>query len=114
MRNKCTNLVRESKATFWKKELQNPNTSKFFWKTVRKIQGKTKSAKIGPLADNNDIVLDDTKKANLMNVFFFTVGANQATSLHQMSSLLATSIELHHLCRKSTLITPNLQNRSNL
>ena len=81
MRNKCTNLVRESKATFWKKEFQKTSTSKSFWKTVKKFQGKTKSAKIGPLADNNEIVLDDTKKANLMNEFFSTVGEKLATKL---------------------------------
>ena len=80
-RNTCTNLIRHTKANYWRNEFLSSDTIKSFWKTVRKFQGGQKTQKIGPLWDhrNNSIVTKNTEKANLLNDFFANVGKNLAT-----------------------------------
>ena len=69
MRNTCTNMIGETKANFWKNELQNSNCSKSFWKIVKKFSGSS-NLLTGPLSDKSAVITDDTQKANLMNRTF--------------------------------------------
>ena len=80
-RNRCTNIIRNAKASFWKNEFQKANSAKSFWTTVRKFEGKSKKFNIGPLLRNDTIVLDNAEKANAMNNFFSNVGKNLAKEI---------------------------------
>ena len=87
MKNYCTNLIRLTKANYWKLEFQRSDSSKHFWKTVKKFQGQSNKSTIGTLQDANGVpILDDSDKANELNNFFASVGRNLA-SAHNTSNL---------------------------
>ena len=65
-RNTCSKLIQNAKANFWKKEFQSLSSPKMFSSAVRKFEGETKSQRIGPLEDENKVIL--------MNSFFATIG----------------------------------------
>ena len=71
--------MRKVEAEYWKGEFENASNSKEFWKLVKKVQKETKSTKIGPLEDDQgNIQTNKMEKANLMNNYFATVGAQRA------------------------------------
>ena len=75
MKNYCTNLIRLTKANYWKLEFQESDSPKHFWKTVKKFQGQSKKSTIGTLQDANGVpILEDSGKANELNKFFASVG----------------------------------------
>ena len=80
-RNKCTNVIRNAKASFWKKEFQKANSANKFWSTVQKFQGKSKKTIIGPLMNNGKIVLENAEKANVMNDYFSNIGKELANEI---------------------------------
>ena len=71
MKNYCTKLIRTCKTTYWKLEFQKCTNAKSFWNTVNKFQGKSKSNNIGLIMQNNQLVINNNDKANVMNSFLF-------------------------------------------
>ena len=81
-RNKASNAIKTAKAKYWKKEFQNSDSSKSFWKTVRKFNGDTIKSTIGPLMDKNEVIVTiDKEKAELMNDFFANIGKELASEI---------------------------------
>ena len=105
IRNSCTNLIRRTKAEYWKKEFQKSTNSKTFWKTVKKFNGDTKAAVIGPLSDNSIMLTDNSQKANLMNTFFANVGRNLASK----TSSNNTNLHVYRVTPTISNISPNIK-----
>ena len=74
-RNLCTKLLRSAELAYWKDKFSNAKSSKEFWKTVKlSVQGTNKSSSIGPIKDQQGILLtDDTLKANALNSYFTNI-----------------------------------------
>ena len=86
MRNTCTQLIRKSKAEYWKKEFQSCTNTKTFWQTVKKFKGYSKMSSISSLQINDSIIVDKKEMANHMNSFFANVGKNLAHNLPTSAS----------------------------
>ena len=77
-RNACTNIIRSTKANYWKNEFTSCESSEF-WSLVKKFKGKSKTQRIGPLKSGSTTVTNDVEKANTMNNFFANIGKELAT-----------------------------------
>ena len=78
-RNACTNLIRFTKANFWKNKFLESDSPKSFWSLVRKFNGDPKKQHTGPLKSETKIITRDTDKADLLNKFFADIGKKLAT-----------------------------------
>lgn len=114
-KNACTNLIRLTKANYWKNEFLLSDSVKSFWKTVRKFQGVQKSKNIGPLLDHNknSTATKDTEKANLLNDFFANIGKNLATvnKTHesQLEHIYRVTPTIDHINLNPELITKSFR-----
>ena len=75
--NKRYKLLKQTQKT---KDPEDFEKCRDFWKIVKKMTGKERQDKrMGPLRDSdNNLVLDDTKKAETLNNFFSTIGEKLA------------------------------------
>ena len=78
-RNACTNLIRYTKAIYWKSKFISSDSPKSFWSLVKKFNGDSNVQRIGPLKNDNNIVTKDDDKSNLLNNFFADIGKKLAT-----------------------------------
>ena len=85
-RNRCTNLIRHAKATYWNDKFSSADCPKSFWSLVRKFKGVSSTPRIGPLKQNGVTITNDIDKANLMNSFFANIGKELATNILSKSS----------------------------
>ncbi len=71
---------------YWKKLLESQDKgSKDFWKVIKKMTGRERKEKMGPLRDsNNELVNDENKKAETMNEFFSTIGQELALNFEDV------------------------------
>ena len=82
LRNEVTRQLQITEAAYWKEPFSKAKTSKEFWVVVNKLKRKQKDHRIGPLKDENDnLVTDDTEKAELMNSYFTQVGQELSEAL---------------------------------
>ena len=82
LRNGVTRQLRITEAAYWKEQFSKAKTSKEFWTVVNKLKRKQKDHRIGPLKDESDnLVTDDTEKAELMNSYFTRVGQKLSEAL---------------------------------
>ena len=71
MRNACTSLIRYTKACYWKTKFLASDSPKSFWSVVKEFSGASNIQRVGPLKDEDDMILtNDAEKANLLNSFF--------------------------------------------
>lgn len=81
-RNTCTNLIRITKANYWKNKFIASDSPKTFWSLVKKYNNSnTKPNHIGPLKNKTTFVTNDLDKANVMNEFFSSIGKKIATPI---------------------------------
>ena len=80
-RNHCTNLIRFTKANYWKNKFASSDSPKSFWSLVKKFKGDTSCRRIGPLKHEDATVTNDLDKANVMNAFFSEFGKKLATDI---------------------------------
>ena len=78
-RNACTNLIRYTKAIYWKSKFISSDSPKSFWSLVKKFNGDSNVQRIGPLKNDDNIVTKDDDKSNLLNNFFADIGKKLAT-----------------------------------
>ena len=78
-RNACTNLMRYTKAIYWKSKFISSDSPKSFWSLVKKFNGDSNVQRIGPLKNDDNIVTKDDDKSNLLNNFFADIGKKLAT-----------------------------------
>lgn len=73
-RNQCNRKISNAKASYFceisEKIKLEKSGSKNWWSLVKSLVGNTVDRSIRPLEHNGDIIFDDTKKAELLNVFF--------------------------------------------
>lgn len=81
IRNTCTQLMRKSKAEYWKKKFQSCIYTKTFWQTVKKFKGNSKMSSISSLQVSDSITMDKKEMANHMNSFFANIGKKLAHDL---------------------------------
>ena len=102
LRNKVSVALKRAEAAYWKKSLcEAKRGSSSFWKIVRQMTKRDKnySKRIGPLRDEDSMLIsDDLKKSTFMNSFFATVGEKLA------SSFPPTTVDMAYITR----ITPTL------
>ena len=91
-RNNMTKMMQEAETNYWKEQFNDAATSADFWKVVKKLKRKQKESKIGPLKNDEGILItDDREKAELMNSYFTTIGNKLSDNLnnsfdeHEMS-----------------------------
>ena len=74
-RNKCVKVLREVKGDFYASlDLNNIFDSKRFWRTIKPIfSEKVRGADMSALIENNDIISDKSKIANIMNEYYVNV-----------------------------------------
>lgn len=102
LRNEVTSVLRIAEANYWKQEFKNANFSKDFWKLVGKLTNKKKQSLIGPIRDDqNNIILDDSIKAEAMNDFFITIGPTLASNINPVEGFSDTM----HLYRVSPTLS---------
>ena len=83
LRNEVTRQLRITETAHWKEQFIKAKTSKEFWAVVNKLKRKQKDHRIGPLKDENDnLVTDDTEKAELINSYFTQVGQKLSEALN--------------------------------
>lgn len=93
-RNLCTKLLRSAELAYWKDKFSNAKSSKEFWKTVKLFQGTNKSSSVGPIKDQQGILLtDDTLKANALNSYFTNI--NLLNLEHQCCTSSSPTNKLH-------------------
>ena len=83
LRNQVNILLRKAESKYWKDLLKSKDKgSRDFWTIVKKMTGKEQQdKKMGPLRDSdNNLVLDDSKKAETLNNFFSTIGEKLASN----------------------------------
>ena len=78
-RNACTNLIRFTKANYWKNKFLKSDSPKSFWSLVKRFNGDSKKHHTGPLKSGTEIITKDSDKANLLNNFFADIGRKLAT-----------------------------------
>ena len=104
-RNRCSNIIKSAKAKYWQNEFKNSKNSKTFWRTVRKFRGDCTQTRIGPLIDDDDkIVTNDNKKADLMNNFFASVGKKLSLALNQPNDEIDLNKHIYRVTPTSTEI----------
>ena len=82
LRNKVNIELRKAESLYWKRLLEEKeNGSKDFWKIVKKMTGRENKVKrIGPIQNEmEELIYDDTEKAETMNRFFSSVGKQLAS-----------------------------------
>ena len=83
MRNQVNIALTKAESKYWKDLLESKGKgSRDFWKIVKKMTGKERHDKrMGPLRDSdNNLILDDSKKAETLNDFFSTTGEKLASN----------------------------------
>ena len=74
IRNKVTKMIRESKESHYDKIADklksNTLSAKDWWKTLKTFILPSVKASIPPLEVNNEIIIDESDKANILNNFF--------------------------------------------
>ena len=83
LRSQVNIALRKAESKYWKDLLKSKDKgSRDFWKIVKKMTGKERQDKrMGPLRDSdNNLVLDDSKKAETLNNFFSTIGEKLASN----------------------------------
>ena len=83
LRNQVNIALRKAESKYWKDLLKSKDKgSRDFWTIVKKMTGKEQQDKrMGPLRDSdNNLVLDDSKKAETLNNFFSTIGEELASN----------------------------------
>ena len=77
-RNEVTRQLRTAEALYWKNEFAKTQNSRDVWNVVKKVKRQEcKQNTIGPIRDDQDnIILEDSVKATLMNDYFSTIGEN--------------------------------------
>ncbi len=78
-KNSCTNIIRATKANYWKNKFVSCDSTKSFWSLVKKFKGKSNNQHIGPLKNGKETVTDEIEKAKTMNNFFAGIGKKLAT-----------------------------------
>ena len=74
-RNRCTKLLRHAETNYWKNKFDNADTGKDFWKVVKEFEGGNQKTCIGPIKDDEGILLtDNVDKCNQLNNFFVNIG----------------------------------------
>ena len=82
LRNKVNIELRKAESLYWKRLLEEKeNGSKDFWKIVKKMTGRENKVKrIGPIQNEmEELIYDDTEKAETMNRCFSSVGKQLAS-----------------------------------
>ena len=75
-------MIRKAEASYCIGLFEESSSPKDFWKISKRILGKSKDAKIGPLQDsNNTIITDDRQKANLINNYLIDIAHNLTKNL---------------------------------
>ena len=76
LRNECVSLTKKVKREYFQNlNINSINDNKTFWKTVKPFlsnKGNSKQKKI-ILVENNEIIRDDKKNADIMNEYFVNV-----------------------------------------
>eukprot|EP00112_Aurelia_sp_Birch-Aquarium-sp1_P008427 Seg1927.10 transcript_id=Seg1927.10/GoldUCD/mRNA.D3Y31 product="hypothetical protein" protein_id=Seg1927.10/GoldUCD/D3Y31 len=81
-RNFAKKSLKSAESNYWKVEFQKANNSKDFWNTVKRVQRKRTSKRIGPIEDDNGVIqTDDTIKADLINDYVTSVREDLAKKL---------------------------------
>jgi len=80
-RNTYTNIIRFTKANYWKNKFMTSKSSKSFWSLVKKFKGDSNTNHIGHLKHEDNIVTNESEKANIMNDFFANICKKLATNL---------------------------------
>ena len=80
-RKRCTNLIRFSKANYWKNKFSTADSPKSFWTLVKKFKGDSATQRTGPLKHKGVTMTNDIDKTNLMNNFFAGIGKKLATDI---------------------------------
>ena len=84
-RNKAKAALRQAESSYWQAEFEKANNSREFWKTVKKVQRKRISNRIGPIEDEKGVIhTEDSAKAGIINDFFASVGSNLANNLPEV------------------------------
>ena len=72
-------MLRKAEAKYWREQLHQATSTQEFWNVYRKVSNKRTNTRIGPLKNSQEeIITDDTQKAELMNNFFVDVGKDLA------------------------------------
>lgn len=106
LRNKTTSLIKQAKELHTSKlenELHSSVKNKSWWATLKSFIKPCTSTVIPPLQCDDDIVSDETLKANLLNNFF----RDQTLLAESTSSLLPDLSNLDHLPMESIHISPD-------
>ena len=99
-RNQAKAALRQAESSYWQTEFEKANNSREFWKTVKKVQRKRISNRIGPIEDENGVIhTEDSAKAGIINDFFASVGSNLAKNLPEVE---------HQNFQFITRVTPSL------
>ena len=78
-----TAKLRLSESNYWTDQFSDACSRREFWKVVKKLQRKQKDNRIGSLRDDDqNMVLDDELKADLMNSYVVQVGKNPSNALN--------------------------------
>ena len=120
-RNEVTHQLRLAEALYWKNEFGKTQNSRDFWNLVKKVKRQErKQNTIGPIRDDQDnIILEDSAKATLMNDYFSTIGeylmanlqpTQDHSSMHHIYRISPTfpELTLHHsmLLKDISIINP--------
>ena len=94
-RNDVTRYIRQAKVSYFSDLFNQVKNTSAYWNLVNKATNPTVRKSIGPLKREDDtLALKDIDKANLINLFFTTVGEKLNNLLP--SSLVHQSINLEH------------------
>ena len=76
IRNEVTKLIKETKLSYQNRQIQklklNSKCTKQWWSCLKSFIKPSTSTGIPPLLDNDNIISDNTLKANLLNDFFIS------------------------------------------
>ena len=75
VRNEITGDLRRAKSRFFCEKINSAKSTAAYWKVLSKAANPKRRQHIGPIRrDDKTLTVRDDEKANLMNVFFATVG----------------------------------------
>ena len=82
-RNRVKRLIRDAEISYWREQFAETESSKNFWRIVRKAQGTNERKPIPPLHDSDgNILTNDYDKAEEMNNYFANIGIKLAEKFH--------------------------------